>query len=102
MKQVLGNVLRLRNWCQSERRLDGHVVVITGANQGIGKETAYHLSLRGAKIIIGCRDEKRAENAIKDIKQRNPKADIYSLPLDLSSLQSVRQFVTEITKRETK
>ncbi|CAG2112656.1 unnamed protein product, partial [Medioppia subpectinata] len=33
---------------------------------------------------------------------RNPKADIYSLPLDLSSLQSVRQFVTEITKRETK
>ncbi|CAG2103066.1 unnamed protein product, partial [Medioppia subpectinata] len=32
----------------------------------------------------------------------NPKADIYSLPLDLSSLQSVRQFVTEITKRETK
>ncbi|CAG2102656.1 unnamed protein product, partial [Medioppia subpectinata] len=88
--------------CESKRRLDGQVVVITGANTGIGKETAYQMTLRGAKAIIGCRDESRAENAIKDIKQRNPKADIYSLPLDLSSLQSVRQFVIEITKRETK
>ncbi|CAG2103980.1 unnamed protein product, partial [Medioppia subpectinata] len=91
-----------RKQCESKRRLDGQVVVITGANTGIGKETAYQMTLRGAKVIIGCRDESRAENAIKDIKQRNPKADIYSLPLDLSSLQSVRQFVTEITKRETK
>ncbi|CAG2183957.1 unnamed protein product, partial [Oppiella nova] len=83
-------------------RLDGQVVVITGANQGIGKETAYQLSLRGAKIIIGCRDELRAENAIKEIVSRNPNANIIHIKLDLSSLQSIRAFVQQIYENETK
>ncbi|CAG2178443.1 unnamed protein product, partial [Oppiella nova] len=75
--------------CLSQKRLDGRVVIITGANAGIGKETAYQLSLRGAKIIIGCRDELRAENAIKEIVSRNPNANIIHIKLDLSSLQSI-------------
>ncbi|CAG2173764.1 unnamed protein product [Oppiella nova] len=72
------------------------------ANQGIGKETAYQLSLRGAKIIIGCRDELRAENAIKEIVSRNPNANIIHIKLDLSSLQSIRAFVQQIYENETK
>ncbi|CAG2182772.1 unnamed protein product, partial [Oppiella nova] len=83
-------------------RLDGRVVIITGANAGIGKETAYQLSLRGAKIIIGCRDELRAENAIKEIVFRNPNANIIHIKLDLSSLQSIRAFVQQIYENETK
>ncbi|CAG2173790.1 unnamed protein product [Oppiella nova] len=88
--------------CKSSRRLDGQVVVITGANTGIGKETAYELSLRGAKIIMGCRDERRAQVAIDDIKRRNSKADIICHKLDLSSLQSVRQFCEQVVRNETK
>ena len=90
-----------RKRCLSKTRLDGKVVVITGANTGIGKETALQLSLRGPKIYIGCRDVKKAEEAIDDIKKANPKANITALTLNLSSLKSVRDFVNELEEKES-
>ena len=55
--EVFQNILRLRNKCRSNRQLNGQVVIITGANHGIGKETAYQLSLRGAKVCILISDQ---------------------------------------------
>ena len=44
---------------------------------------------------------KKAENAVKDIKEKNPKANITVLKLDLSSLTSVRQFVKTVKEKES-
>ena len=87
--------------CQSKASLDGKVVIITGANTGIGKETALQLSLRGAKIYIACRDLNKANEAIDDIKKTNPEANVSALALDLSSLKSVREFVKEFRAKES-
>ncbi|CAG2176732.1 unnamed protein product [Oppiella nova] len=101
LKEFSQNVFGLRNKCESTRQLDGQVVVITGANTGIGKETALQLSLRGAKIIIGCRDMSKANGAIDDIRAKNPKANIIAIKLDLSSLASVREFAKNVSQIES-
>ncbi|XP_054152543.1 retinol dehydrogenase 12-like [Oppia nitens] len=92
ISELSQNVIGWRYRCKSNKRLDGQLVVITGANTGIGKETARDLAKRGAKIIIGCRDESKANEAINDIKHKIPLADIIAMKLDLSSLKSIRKF----------
>jgi len=75
------------------RSLTGKNVIVTGANSGIGKETARLLAKNGARVIVACRNENSAQEAISDIKKLHPEANLTFLPLDLSSLASVKDFV---------
>jgi retinol dehydrogenase-12 len=67
-------------------------VIVTGANTGIGKETAIDLARRGARVYIACRDIKRGHDALEDIKQQSKSSFVYFLQMDLASFASVRNF----------
>ncbi|TRY61242.1 hypothetical protein TCAL_16277 [Tigriopus californicus] len=84
-----------------EKRLDGKVIVITGANTGIGKETALDLSRRGARIIMLCRSLEKANVTADKIKQVT-KGYVDVQELDLASLKSVRKCAQTLLEKEEK
>jgi len=76
--------------CMSTDRLDGKVVVITGANTGIGKETAKDLVRRGAEVHVLCRDLERGEEMRREVNKEIG-SDVSVHKIDLASLESVRE-----------
>lgn len=74
-------------------------VIITGANSGLGFETAECFAMGGWHIIMACRNPDKADAARKELISESGNKEIEVLTLDLSSLQSVRDFVSEIRKR---
>ncbi|XP_010754832.2 retinol dehydrogenase 13 [Larimichthys crocea] len=98
-------VLALRRWlaggvCRSKVSLDGKTVLITGANTGIGKETALDMAKRGARVILACRDITRARIAADEIRQQSGNGNVVVKKLDLSSLQSVRDLAKDVQENE--
>jgi NAD(P)-dependent dehydrogenase (short-subunit alcohol dehydrogenase family) len=74
----------------------GRVAVVTGANSGIGFETARALARRGARVILGCRSRTRGPQAAARIREAVPGADVLFATLDLASLASVEMFAKEV------
>nr|XP_033798019.1 WW domain-containing oxidoreductase isoform X3 [Geotrypetes seraphini] len=72
--------------------LTGKVAIVTGANSGIGFETARSLALHGAHVVLACRNIARANEATGKILEEWQKAKVEAMILDLSSLRSVQQF----------
>lgn len=73
-------------------RIDGKTVLITGANTGIGKETAIDLAKRGGKIYIACRDLEKSEEALREIKDKSKSSHAFLMELDLASIESIKTF----------
>ncbi|KAK5881079.1 hypothetical protein CesoFtcFv8_021928 [Champsocephalus esox] len=86
--------------CTSKATLTGKTVVITGANTGIGKETARDLAKRGGRIIMGCRDMEKCETAAKEIRGNTLNPHVYACQLDLASMKSIREFAEKIKQKE--
>ena len=70
----------------------GRVALVTGANSGIGYETARQLAARHAHVVMACRSLDKAEAAKARILNEVPDASVRVMPLDLSSLASVHAF----------
>lgn len=75
----------------------GRVAIVTGANAGIGFETALQLAGKGFEVIMAARSSSRATEAISRITGTYPEAKLKYLHLDLGSMQSVRKFASEFS-----
>ena len=71
--------------------LDGRTYLVTGANTGIGRETAGALAARGAKVFFACRSEAKTRPVIDEIAGETGNASLEFLELDLGDLDSVQK-----------
>ncbi|KAH9973215.1 hypothetical protein BGW80DRAFT_1459128 [Lactifluus volemus] len=79
----------------------GKIVIITGGNEGIGRETARMLLSKGAKVYIAARSEERSQRTITELKEETGKDSIDFLNLDLSDLASIKTAVEQFRSKET-
>lgn len=76
--------------------LEGQVWVVTGANSGLGLETAKGLAARGALVVMACRDPQRAQAAADEVRKVAPDAKLELESLDLASLASIEAFAKKL------
>ncbi|KAJ7038772.1 NAD(P)-binding protein [Mycena alexandri] len=80
--------------------LDGQVIIVTGGNSGLGKETVKALLQHNAKVYIAARNAKNSKEAIEDLKAQTGKEAEF-LQLDLADLQSIKRAAAEFSQKET-
>jgi NAD(P)-dependent dehydrogenase (short-subunit alcohol dehydrogenase family) len=79
--------------------LTGKVMIVTGANNGIGFEAAREFSRKGATTIMACRNMDKAKDALTSIQAEIPQAKVEIMHLDLASLKSIREFADEFKSK---
>jgi NAD(P)-dependent dehydrogenase (short-subunit alcohol dehydrogenase family) len=77
----------------------GRLAVVTGANTGLGFQTARVLAARGASVVLAVRDTEKGKHAAARIAATAPGADVMVQPLDLASLDSIRAAAGELRAR---
>ncbi|XP_047440252.1 retinol dehydrogenase 11 isoform X2 [Mugil cephalus] len=102
---LLGLVVRLQRRARWDPqscavRLAGKTAIVTGANTGIGKFIALDFARRGARVILACRSESRGTEALNEIREKTGNSDVHLRLVDLSSLDSVRDFAKGILEEE--
>ncbi|GAA4200213.1 oxidoreductase [Actinocatenispora rupis] len=74
----------------------GRTVLVTGANSGLGFETARVFARHHAQVVLACRDVRKADDARERIRAETPTASVRTLELDLSSQASVRRAAEQV------
>ena len=83
----------MSNWKQDNiPDQTGKIIVITGANSGLGFESAKTLASKGATIVMAVRNLSKGDAAYNDILRENPNASLDLMKLDVSNLESVHEF----------
>ncbi|KAI3379536.1 hypothetical protein SNEBB_000940 [Seison nebaliae] len=77
--------------CRSNARLEDKIVVITGANTGIGKCTVEDLLCRGATVYMLCRNMEKGETARKELVEKCDNEKAFLVEMDLSSINSINE-----------
>lgn len=92
---------RERSSAVSARPLAGKCAIVTGANTGLGLETARWLASNGATVVLACRSFEKASAAVADIVKSVPGALVEPAILNLSDLGSVREFAAKFKEKKT-
>lgn len=74
----------------------GRTAIVTGANTGIGFETALELARKGARVILACRSAQKGQAAVERLRGEDSGFDVSLELLDLSDLDSVRAFAARV------
>jgi len=82
-----------------QHTMTGKTAIITGANSGLGLETAKNFTGSGAQVILAVRDIEKGKAAAQEITEEFPQAKVEVMQLDLSDLASVRTFAEGIISR---
>ncbi|HYO04562.1 MAG TPA: SDR family NAD(P)-dependent oxidoreductase [Mycobacterium sp.] len=77
----------------------GHTAIVTGANTGLGFETAAALAAHGAHVVLAVRNLDKGKEAASRITAATPSADVTLQELDLGSLESVRSAAAELRSK---
>ena len=84
----------------SKALMEGKTVIITGANTGMGKQTALALARKQARVVLACRNKQAGEKASKEITRLSGNDQVVFRYLDLASFSSIRKFAADILKEE--
>ena len=98
----LGRKYFIGGACKQTANLKGKVVIVTGANTGIGKETARVLAKFGATVILACRDEIRTKPIVQEIIKTTGNQNVEYIRLDLADLNSISNFAETFKKKYEK
>jgi NAD(P)-dependent dehydrogenase (short-subunit alcohol dehydrogenase family) len=79
--------------------MNGKICVVTGANSGIGKETALGLAQMGARVAMVCRNAEKGKAALEDVRRDSGNSQVDLLIADMSSQASVRELAKEIHEK---
>ena len=85
--------------CKLSKDLTRKVVIITGANTGLGKETAFELARLNSTVILACRDTQKTLPLISQIKTETHNQNVEFIKLDLSDMSSVKNFTQEFQSK---
>ncbi len=75
------------------------VILVTGANSGMGKATAAKLADTGARVIMLCRDMARGEAALREVSEQNSARKLELMLCDLGDMRDIRRFTDEFKER---
>jgi len=79
--------------------MNGKVCIVTGANTGIGLETAAGLQRQGATVVLACRDRAKSDAALRDLESRGGPGQAVAMDLDLTSMKSIHAFADDFQSR---
>ena len=82
--------------------MENKTVIVTGANAGIGKATTQKLAEMGAKIVMVCRNKKKGEIVLEEIREATKNENLDLMICDFASLQSINNFVINFKEKYDK